>query len=476
MGDPEIRAGEIVAARLRRFMKAAARILLMMSRRAHPIGALAGAGLAAATVSAANAADLPTRKAAPIEGVATCNVAGMAGFLVPGSGVCLKISGYLSGQVQAGSLSKQYALGFVGPAPGPVTSTAASSIASRDSFGYTTRGQINFDARQYTSYGVLRSYIEIQANESSGFETTGASVLLNVGYVQWAGITAGRVGSFFSYLADGPAWYDFYSPDRVGGNQPEVFAYTATFGQGLSASLSLEDAQGGQVNGPFNGGYNNVYYGLRFPDIVGALRADEGWGSAQVSAVAHNTHVLGVSSDSIDLWGYAVLAGVIFNIPQLGAGDKVAAQAVYSHAALGYSGIPNTALSVNDQGLNINGNGTIYQLTDALNYDVGLWSTPTTWSGAAFFEHHFSPQFSLTPEISFATIRYSNSPVMISTVASSFLGGAVAHWDPVAHLDFELGILYQGAHQAIPAAYVGPPVFHANSSGVAGNLAITRDF
>ena len=108
--------------------------------------------------------------------------------------------------------------------------------------------------RQYTPYGVLRGYAEIEADNSNGFEVTGAPFLLNVAYVQWAGLTAGKVGSFFSYLAGGPAWYDFYSPDRVSGNQPDVFAYTATFSQGLSATLSFEDAVGAQVNGPFNGG------------------------------------------------------------------------------------------------------------------------------------------------------------------------------------------------------------------------------
>jgi hypothetical protein len=457
MNDPETHAGGTAA-------------------MSHFAGALAGAAFAALAISAASAADLPTRKAAPAEGVAICNVAGMAGFVIPGSGACLKISGYVSGQVQAGSLAKQYTLGFIGPAPGPVVAAEGASVASRDSLGFTTRAQVDFDVRQYTPYGVLRGYAEIEADNSNGFEATGSLLLMNVAYLQWAGITAGKVGSFFSYLAGGPAWYDFYSPDRVSGNQPDVFAYTATFAQGFSATLSFEDTVGAQVNGPFNGGFNNLYYGVRFPDIVGVLRADQAWGSAQVSAVAHNTHVLGVSSDSIDLWGYAVLAGVTLNVPQLGPGDRVAAQAVYSHAALGYSGIPNAGLSGDDQGLNINGNGTIYQLTDALNYDVGLWSIPTTWTGAAFFEHHFSPQFSLTPEISLATIHYSNSPTMISTSADSVLGGVVAHWDPVPHLDFELGVMYQDTHQATPAAYVGPPAFHANSNGVAGNLAITRDF
>jgi len=171
-----------------------------------------------------------------------------------------------------------------------------------------------------------------------------------------------------------------------------------------------------------------------------------------------------------------VLAGATANLPWLGAGDKIAVQGVYSHAALGYSGIPNTAFSPGDQGMNINGNGLIYQLTDALNYDVGLWSTPTAWTAAAFLEHHFSQQFSLTPEISFASVRYSNSPVMISTNANSVLGGILLHWDPIAHLDVQAGVMVEATRQSTPAAYVGPLSFQTNSSGVAGNLSITRDF
>jgi hypothetical protein len=438
---------------------------------------LPGLAASVAAVVGVQAADLPTRKAAPVEYVKTCSVAGMAGFVIPGSDACLKISGYVSGQIEGGSLAKQYGLGFTGvPGESPVTSAQTASAASRDALGFTSRGQIDFDVRQLTPYGLLRGYAEIQGNISNGFEAVESTMILNVAYVQWAGLTAGRVGSFFSYLGGGPAWYDFYSPDRIGSNQPDVLAYTATFGGGFSATISLEDPTGANVNNGLNGGFDNTYFGERYPDIVAALRADQAWGSAQLSAVAHNTHVIGVSGDTADIWGYAVLAGVVVNLPSLGGGDKVALQGVYSHAALGYSGIPNTAWSPGDQGLNLNGNGTIYQLTDALNYDVGLWSTPTTWTAAAFLEHHFSPQFSLTPEISFASVRYSNSPVMISVSASSFLGGVVAHWDPVAHLDFQLGVLYQDTHQATPAAYIGPPAFHANSNGVAGNLSITRDF
>jgi hypothetical protein len=65
---------------------------------------------------------------------------------------------------------------------------------------------------------------------------------------------------------------------------------------------------------------------------------------------------------------------------------------------------------------------------------------------------------------------------MISTTANSVLGGIIAHWDPVAHLDFQAGIMVQATRQATPAAYVGPASFPINSSGLAGSLSITRDF
>ena len=62
---------------------------------------------------------------------------------------------------------------------------------------------------------------------------------MNAGYVQWAGITAGKHGSFYDYLAGGDTWKDFFSPDHSG-TPINLLAYTATFGGGFSATLSFE--------------------------------------------------------------------------------------------------------------------------------------------------------------------------------------------------------------------------------------------
>jgi len=46
---------------------------------------LLGSAAGIVAVASAQAADLPTRKAAPAEYVKICNVGGMAGFVIPGS-------------------------------------------------------------------------------------------------------------------------------------------------------------------------------------------------------------------------------------------------------------------------------------------------------------------------------------------------------------------------------------------------------
>jgi hypothetical protein len=51
-------------------------------------------------------AELPSRKSAPPVPVRTCEIGGKPGYRLPGSDVCLKLRGYVSGQISAGTLAK----------------------------------------------------------------------------------------------------------------------------------------------------------------------------------------------------------------------------------------------------------------------------------------------------------------------------------------------------------------------------------
>jgi hypothetical protein len=63
------------------------------------------ASLLAAT--SASAAELPSRKAnSPPATAKACEIDGKPGYRVPGSEVCMRLSGYISGQVSAGTLPK----------------------------------------------------------------------------------------------------------------------------------------------------------------------------------------------------------------------------------------------------------------------------------------------------------------------------------------------------------------------------------
>jgi hypothetical protein len=410
----------------------------------------------------------------------------------------LKISGYITGQFEAGNVDKTHYTGGPIYAKGGTGLATTSGTQGSSVTGYATRLNVSFDARQDTAYGVLRGYFDMQVEAGSGFDPVDTGGYLNHAYVQWAGITAGKANSFFSFIAGGEAWANIFSPDRQGFNQPDLFAYTATFGGGFSASISFENPGaawgesgvtcGGALNlattCPTNGASstagNYTYYGEQVPDIVGALRVDQGWGSAQLSGIAHQVHVFDAAGNTEDKWGFGILGGVTFKLPQFGPGDNLSVEGVYTQNAIWYSGIPDGMWGENGA---VNGNGVAMPIGDTFSYTSGgvqHWATPTAWSVVATAEHHFGATFSLDPEVSYAELHWSGGGAggNLAANSESWIGGLVAHWDPVPHLDFEMELLYQSTHQSTPGNYpVAAAVpFKSTTDGVAGRFEITRDF
>src|SRR5215217_7841474 len=136
------------------------------------------AGLAA--VAGAQAADLPVAKAAPVEYVRVCSTYGAGFFYIPGTETCLRVGG----RVRADAL---YAEPF---------------NRAQDVFGIRVRGRIQADARTATGYGLLRTFVrfEITQNSGSPFDVSGrvgSSADVAQAFVQFGGLTAGKVTSFF---------------------------------------------------------------------------------------------------------------------------------------------------------------------------------------------------------------------------------------------------------------------------------------
>jgi len=360
----------------------------------------------------------------------------------------------------------------------------SKSLFGRDSFGYTTRYNQTFDAVSNTAYGPLVAHAEFQFNHGEGFDNTGRGGSdggLNRAYVTWAGLTAGKVDSFFSFTGGGLAWANFFSPDRKGFDQPDLLAYTASFGGGFSATLSAEspawlEDQGDAVGGgPFLG--SATHGGIRFPDIVGALDVKQAWGTAHVAGVAHNVRAIsGVGDPNLDRWGYAIDAGVTFNVPNI-AGSVIGVTGAWSKNAIVYSGLVDGMWG--EEGA-VNGNGQPMAVADAFSNGDGTWATPTAWSVTAWANFTVNPQVTIGFEGSVGGLEWTNktsaatgSPLSNST---SFLLGPVFHYDPVKNLDFEFEILYQGTKTDRPTNLVVGTPWESKADGFAARFEVTRNF
>ena len=184
---------------------------------------------------------------------------------------------------------------------------AASTIQRNTTFyrnetGWTTRANFGFDMASNTAYGPLIGHFDINAENGNGFDNTGGATYLNTGYLTWAGITAGKAQSFYSFTGGGDNWANFASPDQKGFNEPDLLAYTASFGGGFTATIAAQSpgrtaaagfsGGGTQMTGAAGSNPGNITFGgQKWPDIVGALHVKQGWGEAQLSGVIHDVNV-----------------------------------------------------------------------------------------------------------------------------------------------------------------------------------------
>ncbi len=102
---------------------------------------LLGSAAGLAVVAGAQAADLPAKKAAPVEYVRVCSTYGAGFFYIPGTDTCLRVSGRVRADYRYNE-------------PG---------TRAQDAIGFFTRGRIQLDARTATAYGLLRTVVRYRA-------------------------------------------------------------------------------------------------------------------------------------------------------------------------------------------------------------------------------------------------------------------------------------------------------------------------
>jgi hypothetical protein len=287
------------------------------------------------TATSAQAADLSAPAAEAVDYVRVCDAYGKGFFYIPGTETCLRIGGYVRVDAYA-SLSEDNG----GLAGGLGWDDRDEGIAAR------ARARVEFEAINNTDFGPLQSFIAIhsQLDTRSGNATT-----VDRAWIKWAGFTFGWHDSFFTFMGGGA---DVLLASVAGPDDANVvWAYTAAFGNGISASLSFEapvtTRQGGTFWADADGdGLRDAnelfpaYGGTRWPDVVANVKVSQAWGSAQIMGALHHAYssdaFFAFTGNNVDEVGYAIGAGVKVNIPGLGAASDFGIQAAYSKGAVKY--------------------------------------------------------------------------------------------------------------------------------------------
>jgi hypothetical protein len=519
------------------------------------------AGLIA--VAAARAADMENDEVkAPksADYVKVCSLYGEGFYQIPGEGdICIRIgaTARLDGGFNAD--------GNGGPFIGSGADSRNNRIDTRD-FLFQGRGTVWFDARQMTQFGVLKAYFSGGFDGSTGASTTGTAFWKR-GYLGFAGATVGKTQSFFDFL-NGAFSYGSY---HLGGGSNTydsgtlLAAYTAEFGLGISATLSIEDS-GARRNALWDAGTNALsigsfpgpsgtsvigstvcnaqmvapdaapgvvaanitgcpigdYAANQIPDVVGNLRVDQGWGSAQLAGALHQVRA-GAYGNNVsalipnvgpaeftgqapaDRWGFALMGGAMANVPT-GTGDKLWANIVYAQGAVAYTGLSQFGSFGTFSRFNGGSVGAAWALDGVFANTVGNGAAglngsgiqlTTAWSVGAAFEHHWNPAvrssvFGVVTSVSYpgdlttgAKATFCSSPVgpvrNAAGVAPSFgapvVGcnpdfmvwgvGTRTVWNPVRNLDLGAEIMYSRLDQNMGA---GVLLNFAGSGGTpAGN-------
>jgi hypothetical protein len=435
------------------------------------------AGLLA--MGGAQAADLPV-KAKAVEYVKICSLYGAGFFYIPGTDTCIKLGGYLRVDTTFN--------GGIYDAPA-WSGDIGQQNRYRDYFSARSRMALTVDTRTATEYGVVRTFgqgdfqfstlgnntlnpVSVNATSPVGgtnlLDTAGGGyVAVEMVFIQFAGFTFGKSASAFA-----TPWHGYPGNNTsflLGGHDTVTgvnnIQYTAQFGNGVSATIGLDDptvfwrTTSANLNLPLTatGGLANAYAGVHAPVVVGNIRVDQAWGLFQISAAGQEVNasynalngslispltgaaaILGaappagatglapaqpiavseISGHPDAKWGWSVMGALqIKNIPT-GAGDDFKIDATYA------KGMTKNVISTSGGSPTFtmfggSGNGAYQSIgfgatTDAVYLPAfsggdGSLHLTTAWGVRGAFNHNWDPYWSTSLFGSYASVQYDST-------------------------------------------------------------------
>ena len=404
------------------------------------------AGLIA--MGGAQAADLPV-KAKAVEYVRICSLYGAGFFYIPGTDTCIKLGGYLRVDTTFNGTT------YGGPA---WNGDLGQGNRYRDYFVSRSRMALTVDTRTATEYGVVRTFgqgdfqfdnfnngtrnptIPFNSTQLSG--AGGGYVAVEMVFIQFAGFTFGKSASAYATPWNGyPGNNNSFlmgGPDYVTG--VNNIQYTAQFGNGVSASIGLDEPNvfgrtsllhlGVPGASGFASVGSNAYAGIWVPDIVGNIRVDQAWGLFQIAGRLHHVNASyntlgagGVPTNASELsghpeskWGGSVTAALqIKNLPT-GAGDDIKIDATYAKGAtksvVSTSGGSPSFVMFGDTGVAGGYQSIGFGQTADGVYLPGVTEgikLVDSWGIRGAFNHNWDPYWSTSLWGSYGQVRYGGS-------------------------------------------------------------------
>ena len=472
---------------------------------------------ALATLTTVHAADLPAYKSAPVDYVRICDAFGTGFFYIPGTDTCLRVNGAIRAEntIRGNApTDNPYAYAY----------NLSGSVYRRDLTAFRARGYLNADARTQTAYGTIRAYVSYRITLETtnpgpygggsftpagatfgqktsvfqGFTQPGAQSILDKGFIQFAGFTAGRAQSFFDFDAQS---HELLTNSIGNSNQTtEMLAYTATLFKGFTATISVEDRNERTIgdNGFFQPNLNPTatkagylaYAGETVPDIVGNLAMDQSWGTAQLSGAYHQLSSLNVQlpngrvvePGNVD--GFAALAGIKVLAPFIAKGDNFTLQGTYERGAMDYLNPlnyqPNGLTNIYSHNLSVS-----VPVNDGFILPGGRIGTNHGYGGYAAYQHYWAPEWNSSLFGDYVQIRNPVAAQLLTAGgenADIYQVGANLIWTPVKDLIIGGEVLYSNMHLSGAFNLAGtksgvlPTPTPTDPDDVRGRLSLRRAF
>ncbi len=312
---------------------------------------LLGSAAAMIAVTGARAADAIVAEPHPVEYVRVCDMYGAGFFYIPGTETCLRIDGYV--RVDYTFINRD------------------DPLVDSDRWDY--RARINFDARNETDYGTLRSQLRIQGDGNGGGD---ADAGIDRALISLAGFELGYSDTFnttFHGYGMPVEKYDGY----YGYDQAVFFGYNYAangFRAGIGVQSSVADSAeytGVAADGTLN------------PDYYAGIGYAGSWGSINGS-MQYET--------AVDDWAWKVSASITavegLNIKGFYVGDD--------------NGTTRLVEGAGDWAYGI---GASYQITDMFRVHGGYTENddPNTAYGVVGAIYNPVAGLSIRPEVRFFT-------------------------------------------------------------------------